>query len=127
MRVEGQGMAVDYSSAKNDAVTNKLPGEKAQESRVNDKLTAADLKNYHQVKEDELEIAAGVMNEAMKISNYHLQFRVHKDSGRIQVKVIDSDTDKVLREIPPENVLECSAKIKEMLDHMAGIIVDEKV
>ncbi|MEN6460770.1 MAG: flagellar protein FlaG, partial [Syntrophomonas sp.] len=83
------------------------------------------LKQVKRISEEDLQNAANVMNEAMKISNYHLQFKVHKDSGRVQVKVIDSDTDKVIKEIPPDKVLECSAKIKEMLDHMAGILIDQ--
>jgi len=68
-----------------------------------------------------------VMNEVMKISNHHLQFKVHKRKRRIQVKVIDSDSQKVIREIPPEKILECSAMIKDMLDEMAGILLDETI
>ncbi len=41
------------------------------------------------------------------------------------MKVIDSESKEVIREIPPEKLLECSAMIKSMLDKMAGILVDE--
>jgi len=39
------------------------------------------------------------------------------------IKVINSETDEVIREIPPEKILDLIAKLWEL----AGIIVDEKV
>jgi flagellar protein FlaG len=38
------------------------------------------------------------------------------------VKVINSDTNEIIREIPPEKTLDLVAKMWEM----AGIIVDER-
>lgn len=129
MKVDRQGSAADYNPVKSEAnkqqIAEKISEAKETKSKGQVKLNAEDLKTTQRVDEEDLRSATNVMNEAMKISNYHLQFKVHKESGRVQVKVIDSDSNKVIREIPPDKVLECSAKIKEMLDHMAGILVDE--
>jgi flagellar protein FlaG len=38
------------------------------------------------------------------------------------VKVIDTRTDKVIKEIPPEQLLHLAAKIQEMV----GLLVDEE-
>lgn len=75
---------------------------------------------------DTLKAAVELTNEAIRITNYHLEFRLHEDSGRYQVKVIDSQSQKVIREIPPEKMLEFSAQIRQMLDKALGILVDEK-
>jgi flagellar protein FlaG len=50
------------------------------------------------------------------------EFSVHEQTKRISVKVLDRDTHEVIREIPPEKVLDMVAKLWEL----AGIIVDEK-
>lgn len=39
------------------------------------------------------------------------------------VKVVNTETDEVIREIPPEKILDMVAKMWEL----AGIMVDEKV
>ena len=39
------------------------------------------------------------------------------------VKVIDQNTDEIIREIPPEKILDMVAALWEM----AGIIVDRKI
>lgn len=122
MKVDGQWKAADFKSIQHELTR---PQAGLAEALVKDKAGMEKPKAVHT--ETEVRAAVQLINETMKISNYHLQFRVHKDSGRIQVKVIDSETDKVIREIPPEKVLDSSAKIKEMLDHMAGILVDELI
>ncbi len=54
--------------------------------------------------------------------NIDLRFSVHKASGQIMVTVIDESTGKVIREIPPSEILNLAAK----LDEMRGIIFDKK-
>ncbi|HHV15959.1 MAG TPA: flagellar protein FlaG [Gelria sp.] len=124
MRVEGQRMAVDFKVNYPNSESSKPQLENERPGVSREKIGVNDLKQ-RPVNGDELMKAAKVMNDLMKVSNYHLQFRVHEDSGRVQVKVIDSESKEVIREIPPEKLLECSAMIKSMLDKMAGILVDE--
>ena len=50
------------------------------------------------------------------------EYSYHKETKRVSIKVIDKDTDKVIREIPPEKSLDMLQKMWEM----AGILVDEK-
>jgi len=54
--------------------------------------------------------------------NVDLQFSVHKASEQIMVTVIDESTGKVIREVPPIEMLELAAK----MDEMVGIIFDQK-
>jgi flagellar protein FlaG len=72
-----------------------------------------------------LKAAVDLTNEAIRITNYHLEFRLHESSGRYQVKVIDTESQQVIREIPAEKMLEFSASVKQMLDKALGILVDE--
>ncbi len=61
-------------------------------------------------------------NKAISGANTKFEFSVHKKTKEIMVKVIDSETNEVIREIPPEKILDMVAKMWEM----AGIIVDER-
>ena len=65
---------------------------------------------------ERLDRVVELINQALKTTNNHLEFRLHKGSGQYQVKVVDSDTDEVIREIPAERMLDFSAHVKKMLD-----------
>ena len=54
---------------------------------------------------------------------YSLSFRFDKELNRVVVKVVDPESGKLLREIPPESVLEALKEIKRSL----GSLVDEEV
>jgi len=43
-----------------------------------------------------------------------LQFSIHEETKEIMVKVLDTDTEEVIREIPPEKILDMVAKIWEL-------------
>jgi flagellar protein FlaG len=57
------------------------------------------------------------------IHSVGLQFSVHDKTGRTFVKIMDKATDKLIREIPSEEVLNLAAKMDEMI----GILFDKKV
>lgn len=56
------------------------------------------------------------------IKHTQLSFKYHEETNRISITVTDSDTDEVIREIPPEKALDMLAKAWEI----AGLLVDEK-
>lgn len=57
-----------------------------------------------------------------KMTRTHCEFSYNEDVNRVSITVYDSDTDKVIREIPPEESLKMIQKLWEI----AGIMVDEK-
>lgn len=126
MRVEGQGKAIDYAVSSLNVEQVKPVNEREQNSEQT-KITVTEVKKLQHPHEKEIITTTSVINEVMTLANYHLQFKVHKESGRIQVKVIDSESEKVIREIPPEKILECSAMIRKLLEDMAGVLLDEVV
>lgn len=52
----------------------------------------------------------------------HFEFRLHEKTGTMMCKLIDTETNEVIREIPSEKILDMVAGIWELV----GIIVDEK-
>jgi flagellar protein FlaG len=50
------------------------------------------------------------------------EYSVHKSSGDIIVKVLNAETNEVLKEFPSEKLLDLLDKLQEMI----GLIIDEK-
>ena len=55
--------------------------------------------------------------------NKKLQFEVDRNSNQVIVKVIDKDTDKVIKELPPEELQRLYSKLQEAV----GLLFDEMV
>ena len=57
-----------------------------------------------------------------KMANSVAQFGIHEETNHITIKIVDKETKKVIKELPPEKTLDMIAKVWEM----AGLLVDEK-
>lgn len=62
-------------------------------------------------------------NEEFVTYDRKFEFAIHEKTKQITVKVLDSVTDEVIRELPPEKILDMLAGIWEV----AGILVDESI
>lgn len=120
MRVEGLREAQAIMPMK--PVTGEdvgTSGEQPVKKNNNEK----DLKELKEEKNEAMPVekAVDLLNKTMENYNTELQFTLHKDSGEYMVKVINSKDHTVVREIPPERVLDMVAHFKKML----GLIVDK--
>lgn len=73
--------------------------------------------------EQQLRQAVDKLNNTMQVYNKELRFRIHDESGEMQVSLINTETDEVIRKIPPDYILEIVAYVKEAL----GLIVNEYI
>jgi flagellar protein FlaG len=62
------------------------------------------------------------VNKKIQVSDKEFQFSVHEKTNQMLVKVIDKQSGKIIKEFPPEKILDMIAKMWEM----AGLFVDEK-
>lgn len=72
----------------------------------------------------------GELNESTQMARHHLSFNIDEGSGRTVVKVIDTETDQVIRQIPSEHVLAIAETIRERTkdeDIGTGSILDTEV
>ena len=70
----------------------------------------------------EATIDDAVKSATRRMEHTRCEYSYHKETNRVSIKVINEDTDEVIREIPPEKSLDMLQKMWEM----AGILVDEK-
>lgn len=137
MRVEGPGTALEFNPGKEpvnrEAAAKQPVGEISRDEKTQppgNKTSPVNQSKINEMSQEQLESAVELTNKAMEVSNYGLQFKIHEGSGRVQVKVVDSETKEVIREIPPEQMLEISAQIADMLrsfHKMVGVLVNEIV
>ena len=84
------------------------------------------VQKKEEVTPDKVKEAVDDINKKIKQANplHHTScsFKYHDDTNRISITVKNTDTDEIIREIPPEKALDMIAKAWEL----AGLMVDEK-
>jgi len=63
------------------------------------------------------------MNLTMQALNIRLKFEKHEASGEYIVKVVNEDSNEIIREIPAEKTLDLLVHLR----HLVGVLVDERV
>ena len=80
-------------------------------------------KSLDEVEQENQKIRSAVAEMSKKMtSNTEAVFGIHEATNTVTIKIVDKDTKKVIKEIPPEKTLDMIAKVWEL----AGIMVDEK-
>lgn len=117
----------------------QYPSSSSHKERVNDQpIQEPGLKQYvNTVKELESERREGTKiklsdeyliqsieeaNKRVHGSLTSLEFSIHEKTKEIMVKVKDQETGEVIRELPPEKVLDMIAGMLEL----AGLLIDER-
>ena len=57
-----------------------------------------------------------------KATNVEAEFGIHEKTNRITIKMVDKKTKEVIKELPPEKMLDMIARMWEI----SGLVVDEK-
>jgi flagellar protein FlaG len=70
----------------------------------------------------------GVVKEAAESTqayledlNIRLDFKIHEETGNLVVRVFNRETDELIREVPPEELLNLNEKLSEL----RGILFDQ--
>ncbi|MGI9862414.1 flagellar protein FlaG [Moorella naiadis] len=72
---------------------------------------------------EDYEKAIKKLNSTTSLFDIKLKFKLDEESGQYYVLVIDAKEGKVIRRIPPENVL----KIADQMQYMVGLLLDELI
>ena len=77
-----------------------------------------------EVTSENLQKVVEKLNEHVQKIQRDLQFSVDDASGRTIVRVINSETEEVVRQIPSEEVLRISRNIEEQLADVTGLLFE---
>lgn len=120
MQVKGNDSAMDKISVQGFRMATVNSQDRSGENVV--KEDNPQEKKAEKIGPQEVTSAIDKINKTVRIFNRSIQFTKHEESGRLWVKVVDTETKKIVREIPPEEILEIMARIEEMV----GLLVDER-
>lgn len=122
------GSTISFSnntSAGNQIVTNKERPIVDSMGRLQQSIRSEGKRPIVEMEPTKDEIIASIEKANKMVDGYDRRFEisVHEKTGNVMVKVINSITDEVIREIPSEKVLDMVAGFLET----AGIIVDKRI
>ena len=73
--------------------------------------------------ENDIKKAVETANKILKENNTHVEYEVHdKFKNDIIIKIVDNETHKVIKEIPPKKILDMVAGFCEI----DGVLLDQK-
>lgn len=97
---------------------------KTQVINTTDALRLAELRGAAPTVSDEQKIkAVDRAIKAMEGPHTSVEFSIHEETNAVMIKVINKETNEVIREVPPEKTLDVAAKLMEI----AGLLVDHRV
>lgn len=67
--------------------------------------------------------AINKVNKVLEGTPQKFEYKVHESTGELIVKVINKDSNLVIREIPPEKILDLVEKLQQLA---RGAFIDEK-
>ena len=115
-----QQAAINVSARRDNYDQRKDGGDKDPYKRDPNKKD--DGKELQEVSPEKVKDALSEINKKIAPTQTECSFKYHEKTHRISITVKDKETDKVIREIPPEKTLDMIAKTLEL----AGLLVDEK-
>ncbi|WP_432407124.1 flagellar protein FlaG [Wukongibacter sp. M2B1] len=87
-----------------------------EENRKNEAL------NNENLSEKTIKEVIDNTNKKLIATNRKFEFSINEETNDVIVKVINKETDELIREIPSEKILDMVAKMMEL----AGLFIDEK-
>ena len=129
MRIAAQGQSTDVGTATSSTVSKKAGIEETamttSKSQIGtqlqgDKVPTAEVQ---EISKDKLQNVVDTVNEFLQINHNASKFVLHDGLDRYFVQVVDTQTEKVVKEIPPKKLLDAFYEMQKLL----GMVVDEKI
>ena len=114
MAMDGQSVYSNFSQQKVQVPEIKSPMPK----------TASEvLKNFEANKAETEASARELKRLSDLVTGHKLQFNVNQELDKVVVRVVDTSTNEVIREIPSEDLQRIQARMK----HAIGVLFDEMI
>jgi len=112
---------IQTSNSRPAALTNDATGvrDSTKSAQPDTKTAATAVANETHVPPEELKSAVEKVQKFVSTATSDVQFSIDKDTGSTVVKVVDRNTQEVLRQIPSKEMLEMAKAI----DRLQGLLV----
>lgn len=99
----------------------KVAAQATQAAALEGKVLPPETKKA-EISSEELQQAVAQLNESVQQIQRDLLFSVDDSSGRTVVRVVNTETEEVVRQMPTEEVLRISRNIKDQVGDVSGMI-----
>lgn len=96
--------------------------EKAANTNISGSSVSASIQEQTDLSVERLEETVEKLNELMRDGQRSLSFSVDKELDEVVVKVMDTETEEIIRQIPNEETL----KFAKDLEGVIGVIFNER-
>ncbi|KGR80610.1 flagellar protein FlaG [Ureibacillus manganicus] len=121
MRIDSHSHTID-KVASNNKLENVNQDYAVKQDRVEEHLPNF-TENKQEQSSEKLQKAVDSVNEFFKINNSELKFIYHEGLEQYFVQLVNSETEEVVREIPPKKLLDVFYEMQRL----AGMIIDKKI
>ncbi|MFD0943843.1 flagellar protein FlaG [Savagea faecisuis] len=113
------------SSAVATPMNNQSSSEETVVEQVRESQEMAQMKSevQDQITKEQAKQMADSMNHFLETVDTQLRFKYHDKLNEYYVTIVDSKTDKVVREIPSKKLMDIHAAMREYI----GLLVDQKI
>lgn len=116
-------MRIESVNSSQSNSTHQTTGQGSREVKVMEVQEMNSGQKERHIDEEQLMKAIEKANKSFEPFDRQFERSIHEKTNRTMVKVIDSSTGDVIREIPEEKLLDMVANMLEV----AGILLDKKV
>jgi len=99
----------------------QLSPKKAAGKADNNEVNAGS--NKEGIPSEKLQESVNALNKTLEAIDKKYEFSIHEETDRPVVRVYDRNSGEIIKQIPPEEVLNILTKIRELI----GIFIDERV
>lgn len=117
MRIDLQGHSMDQVNSIKSTESHAVKSVNTEENQISSQV------NGQEVSKEKLQQAVDSVNEIFEINHSELKFVFHEGLEQYFVQLVNSDTEEVVREIPPKKLLDVFYEMQKLL----GMMVDEKI
>jgi flagellar protein FlaG len=116
MKVELQKHIVLDPGTQSQQTQQKEPIQRVEKAQV------SSYKDQTKLSQEELKELSKALNHFLSLFNLETKLVYNKDAGQVIVQVIDKRTNEVIKQIPPEELLEVAKKIHDFV----GLLLEKK-
>ncbi|KAB0442219.1 flagellar protein FlaG [Lysinibacillus fusiformis] len=127
MRIATQRQSTDVGTATSSTFSKKVGSEELPMTTVKSQsvVQTRELPSVddQEISKDKLQNVVDTVNEFLQVNHNTSKFVLHDGLDRYFVQVVDTQTEEVVKEIPPKKLLDAFYEMQKLL----GMIVDEKI
>ncbi len=106
------------------AIGDTISKQAVHPSEAPRRVEAAQTRDISPEHKRQAQKVAQILQENLNTFDVKLDYSVHESTGTIVVKVINGETGKVVREIPPKELL---ALAESIVEELHGLLYDERM